>query len=1105
MVKLIKTPSNNNAFPIWLTASLALVVMLIVAGGYWFYTIQTQQLRQKVIVELESIAKLKSDQIDQWRKQRLADAGEIMTSPFFIQGVNEWLKQTNPEALQHLLDRFKGITRHHLYRNVLLVDTNGVVRLSLYDTIDQLPDEDVKLLEKSFKKKKSFLTDLHVYRKDNSPVIDVIAPLYSQGEDLPKPIGALVLQIDPNQFLYPLIQTWPVPSQTAESVLVRREGDRVMFLNRLRHEQKDPFDLTIPLTRKSVPAVKAVLGGQGVFIGTDYRGVEVLSVLTPIPDSSWFMVTKIDIDEAFAQIRFNRWLIFVLTFGLISATIAGAALLWQYMRKLHYKTIYQAEIERLALLSHFEHLVKYANDMIVLADENLNIIEANDRAIEIYGYSREEMLSMTMANLIAAEDMENFRQRIRWIKENGSVLAEAIHRRKDGVKLTVELSARAIEVRGKKFIQSIVRDIRERKRAEEALRVERERFQVLIENAPFGMVMMGEDGKYQYINPQFKEIFGYDLVEISAGKEWFKKAFPELSYRHHVVSSWIEDMKKAKPGDRRSRTHAVTCKDGEEKVVHFIAIKLDTGGTLVFCDDVSEQLKAKEKILESEERYRVAAQSTGQLIYDYDLISGKIFWAGAIEVITGFSGEEFAGVDIAGWEEKIHPDDRKNALDLLEESINSAAEYNIVYRFQRKDGGYIYVEDIGGFLCNEDGKAVRMFGAMKDISVRRKAEEDLQKLAMVIQYSSELVNLANLQGKMIFLNEAGARMLGIKPDEAERHHIIEMVPEAHHARVRNEILPKLLAGGTWEGELQYLNAKTGELIDAHAMTFPIKNPATGELVCLANVSLDITERKRAERERARLEEQLMQSQKLESIGRLAGGVAHDFNNMLAIIIGYADIVLKDLHETNPAREKTKEILKAAERARDLTRQLLAFARKQTLDMTHLELNHVVRGFAKMLLRALRENISIKLHLSPVQCAFQGDVGQIEQIILNIALNSQDAMPNGGTLVLETAPVYLDESYVKIQNGIAPGNYVMLGMSDTGQGMGKNTLEKIFEPFYTTKEVGKGTGLGLSTVYGIVKQHGGHIHVYSEPGKGTSFKIYFPQIQKIVDSTREADV
>ncbi len=316
--------------------------------------------------------------------------------------------------------------------------------------------------------------------------------------------------------------------------------------------------------------------------------------------------------------------------------------------------------------------------------------------------------------------------------------------------------------------------------------------------------------------------------------------------------------------------------------------------------------------------------------------------------------------------------------------------------------------------------------------------------------------------------------------------------------------------------------------------------------------MDITDLKEAEQESKKLAEQLHQTRKLESIGQLAGGIAHDFNNMLAAILGYSQLIelkiddmnreyrnktedlykhsqkmLKDMvqppvagkdskglstnlqfiqeciksaksesQQINDLNDMVKEIIKAADHANGLTRQLLAFARKQTLEVKPLSLNRIITNFEKMLRRTIRENVDIRIQLSDELDYILADVGQVEQIILNLALNGQDSMPDGGTLIVKTENVILDDVYAKEYNGVEPGKYVMLEISDTGSGMDPETQVKIFEPFFTTKDPGRGTGLGLATVYGIVKQHGGNIWLYSEPGKGTTFHIYFPQCSEI---------
>ncbi|MEK6775378.1 MAG: ATP-binding protein [bacterium] len=260
-------------------------------------------------------------------------------------------------------------------------------------------------------------------------------------------------------------------------------------------------------------------------------------------------------------------------------------------------------------------------------------------------------------------------------------------------------------------------------------------------------------------------------------------------------------------------------------------------------------------------------------------------------------------------------------------------------------------------------------------------------------------------------------------------------------------------------------------------------------------------RKAAEEEQQRLQSQLNQSQKMESIGQLAGGTAHDFNNLLTSILGYSDLVLNDLPEDHPLREYLGIIKGSAEKAAELTRDLLAFSRKQMLDMKVISLNTIVEQMGKMLQRVITENIVLDLKTSPIMNVM-ADAGQIEQVLMNLVINARDAMPGGGCLTIETADVRLDRNYAQRHESVQPGPYVMLAVTDTGEGMSPEVQEKIFDPFFTTKEKGRGTGLGLSMVYGIVKQHTGYIWVYSEAGKGTTFKIYLPAVQKAVEAKEQ---
>ena len=309
-------------------------------------------------------------------------------------------------------------------------------------------------------------------------------------------------------------------------------------------------------------------------------------------------------------------------------------------------------------------------------------------------------------------------------------------------------------------------------------------------------------------------------------------------------------------------------------------------------------------------------------------------------------------------------------------------------------------------------------------------------------------------------------------------------------KVNHELKRQLLAKGSATIEAQFID-KRGEQLDVLLSSSPIDLGAEEE--GLIFTAQDISRQKRAERESKELQLQLRQTQKIESIGRLAGGVAHDFNNLLTPILGYADLNLLRLQSSDPLYGDLKAVREAASRARELTLQLLAFGRKQVLEMRNIDLNECLGSIERMLLRVVRENIEMTLSFAENLGPVRADVTQVHQVVLNLVSNAVDALPKGGQLTITTKKTVLDEVWCGIDPDLRPGDYAVIEVSDTGEGMSKETLERIFEPFFTTKKEGEGTGLGLATVYGVVKQHGGHVTVHSKEELGTTFRVFLPML------------
>lgn len=396
-------------------------------------------------------------------------------------------------------------------------------------------------------------------------------------------------------------------------------------------------------------------------------------------------------------------------------------------------------------------------------------------------------------------------------------------------------------------------------------------------------------------------------------------------------------------------------------------------------------------------------------------------------------------------------------------------------------------------VCNrvKGGDAETFLLAVRDISERKRANLERERLVAAIEQAAESVVITGVDGAIQYVNPAFERLTGYSREEAVGQNPRVLKSGEQDASFYRDMWDTLTQGKTWEGRMAN-RAKDGSRFVEDATISPVCDPR-GVIVNYVAVKHDITEHLREHEQKAKLEEQLVQAQRMESIGRFAGGVAHDLNNVLAIILGYGEVLEAEVPPGSRLAEPIGEINAAGQRAIQLTRQLLAFSRRQVLEVRPLDLNAVVGDFEKMLRRLLREDIEMTVLLSPVPRFVKADTTQIEQVLMNLCINARDAMPKGGRLTIEVGRAVLDEPAAALCHGIAPGAYATLTVTDTGCGMDEDLQKRIFEPFFTTKEKGMGTGLGLCTVFGIVKQHGGGIVVRSAPGQGTVFTVHIPAL------------
>jgi two-component system, cell cycle sensor histidine kinase and response regulator CckA len=447
-------------------------------------------------------------------------------------------------------------------------------------------------------------------------------------------------------------------------------------------------------------------------------------------------------------------------------------------------------------------------------------------------------------------------------------------------------------------------------------------------------------------------------------------------------------------------------------------------------------------------------------------------------------GQRITNIIPEGFAERLRADGLRSTEDALAQQIGTGIELSA----RRKDGSEFPIEIMLSPLESSEG--ILVTAAIRNITARKVSEQRLrdseEEYRLLFESNPHPMWVFDVETlAFLAVNDAAVRVYGFSKEEFLGMTIKEIRPPEEVAALL-EYLPTMPAAPSLPAVHVKHRKKDGSLLEVVGHTSPIEFHGRRARLVLAT---DVTETKR-------LEAQLLQAQKMDAVGRLAGGVAHDFNNLLGVIVGYADLARRQLGVAHPVRGRIDEILKASERAAGLTRQLLAFSRRQVLQPKLLDLNEVIAYAEKMLGRLISEDIDIVVRPGPDIGTVRADRGQVEQIVLNLAVNARDAMPAGGSLTLETANV--DQAYATAHPPSAPGHYVMLAVSDTGVGMDASTQAHIFEPFFTTKPEGEGTGLGLATVYGIVNQSGGHISVYSEPGRGTTFKVYLPRIDEPVE-------
>ncbi|MFZ3018010.1 MAG: PAS domain S-box protein [Gallionella sp.] len=1191
--------------PLLVYAALALLVAAVYLSS--FRQIETL-IQDDKLRDLGAVADIKAAQIAEWRDNYRREGEAHTRNSLLAVEFGLWLREGAPsnERKQRLRRMLAELQHAEGYVNLVLLDRRGVVRLSLVDGF-ALAAEDAQPVKQAVDSGEVVFKDFHHDSQGEHGIrFDLMAPLTVAGE---KVVGVMELEIDPYISLYPMIRSWPARSESAESLLVRREGNDVLFLNDLRHKKATALNLRVSADDPDLPAAMAVRGLSSAAAGVDYRGVPVVAEMRQVAGTPWFVVSKVDRDEMFAPVeQLKQWS------ASLGATliVVGGLLVLTWLRR--YQTRFSnlqeqhaAAVEREMLMRHFEYLTKYANDIILVTDEAGNLVEANERAQQAYGYRREELLHMPVLGLCESKDVLTFKEQVEKFNELGESRFETLNRRKDGSLFPVEVSVRAIMMEDAFYFQFIIRDIGERRQAEDALRRSEALLRKSQQMAHIGSWELDLKNNVLYWSDENYRIFEVDPSRFGASYEAFLNAV-HPDDRDRVSQAYADSVSNKKP---YNIIHRLQFPDMRVKFVQeWCETHYDESGqplrSVGTTQDVTVQQMFQQALRKSAQRIEDLYNSAPCGYHSLDK-GGVIVQINDTELQwLGYTRDEVVGK--INFADLLAPGCRQLFYDNYPGFKQRGFVRDLEYELVRKDGPSLFVLLNATAVYDDDGEYLMSRSTLFDITARKQAEDELRFHSTILSQMEEGVVLVRADtGTVVYVNPKFEQIFGYAAGEMEGLHASQLnAPTAKSPEeVAREIMTALREQGCWEGEINnikkdgsafwchaaistfehhdygkiwlstheditarklaetkleesearfrtmadgapimiwmsdlqdqtcchgcnYFNqgwyaftglspqrvqscewqtlihqADKARCLDAYRDAFLNLQPfsleyrlrrhdgeyrwmldsgvprfgAEGIFLGFIGTCLDVTDHKLFDEMRAEMEH----AGRLQIAGEMTSGLAHELSQPLSAANNYLSAGLLHMAESDWDKNRLLKVVSLAhaqtERAGAIINHLKDMVRKQRQDRVMLDVNTLIRDTVHFMEYEIRQHaVSVVMDFYTLPSALASKV-EIEQVLVNLIKNAVDSMASTPRRVLRVTTRMIDSGFI------------LVSVSDTGKGIVPDDLDKVFNPFQSSKQ--EGLGLGLPICRSLVENHGGKIWAEQYGDEGACFNFTLP--------------